>query len=158
MRETWTESLDWEDPLEKGKAIHSSMLSRKFHRLHSLWDHKESDTTEWISLHFTKVCIVNLILILWNVVVISESWTSLIIYCSAMNCLFQAVLFLVFFWVVFFLLLWLYLLWMSMFLHLANTSFNLSLVSTLHYSRNSCMFWSCQTAEMKLFSPIFVSN
>ena len=64
MRETWVRSLDWEDPLEKGKATHSSMLPREFHWLHSLWDHKESDMTEWISLLFTKVYIVNLILML----------------------------------------------------------------------------------------------
>ena len=27
MQETWVQSLGWEDPLEKGKAIHSSMLA-----------------------------------------------------------------------------------------------------------------------------------
>ena len=27
MRETWVQSLDWEDPLEKGKAAHSSVLA-----------------------------------------------------------------------------------------------------------------------------------
>ena len=27
MWETWAQSLDWEDPLEKGKAIHSSILA-----------------------------------------------------------------------------------------------------------------------------------
>ena len=26
MRETWLQSLGWEDPLEKGKATHSSIL------------------------------------------------------------------------------------------------------------------------------------
>ena len=26
MRETWVQSLDWEDPPEKGKATHSSIL------------------------------------------------------------------------------------------------------------------------------------
>ena len=26
MWETWIRSLDWQDPLEKGKAIHSSIL------------------------------------------------------------------------------------------------------------------------------------
>ena len=40
MWETWVRSLDWEYPLEKGKAIHSS----------SPWSHKESDTTEQLSL------------------------------------------------------------------------------------------------------------
>ena len=27
MRETWVQSLRWEDPLEKGKATHSSILA-----------------------------------------------------------------------------------------------------------------------------------
>ena len=27
MRETWISSLGWEDPLEKGKATHSSILA-----------------------------------------------------------------------------------------------------------------------------------
>ena len=27
MKETWVPSLGWEDPLEKGKATHSSILS-----------------------------------------------------------------------------------------------------------------------------------
>ena len=26
MRETWVQSLGWEDPLEKGMAIHSTIL------------------------------------------------------------------------------------------------------------------------------------
>ena len=29
MGETWVRSLGWEDPLEKGKAIHSSILDWK---------------------------------------------------------------------------------------------------------------------------------
>ena len=39
---TWVRSLGWEDPLEKGKATHSS----EFHELYSPWGGKESDTTE----------------------------------------------------------------------------------------------------------------
>ena len=27
LRETWVQSLGWEDPLEKGKATHSSILA-----------------------------------------------------------------------------------------------------------------------------------
>ena len=27
MQETWVQSLDWEDPLEKGKATHASILA-----------------------------------------------------------------------------------------------------------------------------------
>jgi len=29
MQETWVQSLGWEDPLEKGMAIHSSILARR---------------------------------------------------------------------------------------------------------------------------------
>ena len=29
MQETWVRSLSWEDPLEKGKATHSSILARR---------------------------------------------------------------------------------------------------------------------------------
>ena len=29
MRETWVQSLGWEDPLGKGKATHSSILARR---------------------------------------------------------------------------------------------------------------------------------
>ena len=50
MRETWVQSLCWEDLLEKGRAIHSSILPWRFHRLYSPWDRKESDTTEQIAV------------------------------------------------------------------------------------------------------------
>ena len=43
MRETWIWSLGWEDPLEKEKATHSSILAW---RLYNPWDLKESDMTE----------------------------------------------------------------------------------------------------------------
>ena len=32
IQETWVQSLGWEDPLEKGKAIHSSILAWKIPR------------------------------------------------------------------------------------------------------------------------------
>ena len=32
MRETWVRSLDWEDPLEKEMATHSSILAWKIPR------------------------------------------------------------------------------------------------------------------------------
>ena len=51
MWETWVQSLGWEDPLEKGKAIHSSLLAGDFHGPYSPWGRKESDTTEHLSLH-----------------------------------------------------------------------------------------------------------
>ena len=47
MRETWVRSLGWEDPLEKGKATHSSILAWRIPwTVYSPWGRKESDTTE----------------------------------------------------------------------------------------------------------------
>ena len=43
--ENWIQSLGWEDPLEKGKASHSSILAKRMP-----WTHKELDTTEKLSL------------------------------------------------------------------------------------------------------------
>ena len=57
MWETWVRSLSWESfpldpfPLEKGKATHSSILAWKIPwTVYSPWGHKESDTTEQLSL------------------------------------------------------------------------------------------------------------
>ena len=51
MRETWLLSLGWEDPLEKGKATHSSILAWRIPwTTYSPWGLKESDTTERLSL------------------------------------------------------------------------------------------------------------
>ena len=50
MWETWIQSLGWEDPLEKGKATHYSILAWRIP-----WDCKESDVTDF-HFHFPKVC------------------------------------------------------------------------------------------------------
>ena len=57
MQETWVQSLGWEDPLEKERATHSSILAWKIHGQRSLagyspWGHKESDTTEQLTLSY----------------------------------------------------------------------------------------------------------
>ena len=46
MRETWVQSLGWEDPLEKGKATHSSILAWRNPGLCSSLGCKELDTIE----------------------------------------------------------------------------------------------------------------
>jgi len=46
MGKAWVLSLGWEDPLEKGKATHSSILSWRIPWTVSPWGHKETDTTE----------------------------------------------------------------------------------------------------------------
>ena len=48
MWETWVRSLGWEDPLEKGKATHFSILAWRIP-----WGHRELDTAEPLSLHST---------------------------------------------------------------------------------------------------------
>ena len=51
MQETWVRSLDWEDPLKKGMATHSSILAweipwRENPGSLQPMGHKESDMTE----------------------------------------------------------------------------------------------------------------
>ena len=55
MWETWVQSLGWEDPLEKGKAIPTPVFwPGGFHGLYSPWGRKESDTIEPLPLRFTS--------------------------------------------------------------------------------------------------------
>jgi len=49
--ETWVQSLNWEDPLEKGKITHSSIMAWRIPwTIYNPWGHKESDMTERLSL------------------------------------------------------------------------------------------------------------
>ena len=55
MRETWVQSLGRKDPLEKEMAPAPIFLPGELHRQRSLagyspWGHKESDTTERLTL------------------------------------------------------------------------------------------------------------
>ena len=55
MQDIQVQSLGQEEPLEKGMATHSSILAGKSHGQrslvgYSLWGHKESDTTERLTL------------------------------------------------------------------------------------------------------------
>ena len=47
VRETWVWSLGWQDPLEKGTATHSSILTWRIPGLYSPWGGKESDMTDF---------------------------------------------------------------------------------------------------------------
>ena len=55
MQDTWVRPLGWEDPLENGKATHSSILAWRIPGTVYPWGCKESDATERLSfsLHFT---------------------------------------------------------------------------------------------------------
>ena len=46
MQETWAPSLGWEEPLEKQKATHSSILAWRIPWTVESMGHKESDMTE----------------------------------------------------------------------------------------------------------------
>ena len=64
VQETQVRSLGWKDLLEKGMAIHSSILAWRipwteepgglqsyvYNPMYQLWGHKESDMTEWLTL------------------------------------------------------------------------------------------------------------
>ena len=50
VREPCVRSLVWEDPLEKGKATHSSILAWRIPWTVYLRGRKDSDTTERLSL------------------------------------------------------------------------------------------------------------
>ena len=53
MWEIWVQSLGWEDPLEKGKATHSSSLSWRIPWIvYSPWGRKETRLSDFHSLHF----------------------------------------------------------------------------------------------------------
>ena len=62
MWETWILSLDWEDPLEKGKAIHSSILTWKIPwkegpgRLQSMGSQRVWH--DWLHFHFSRWLVV----------------------------------------------------------------------------------------------------
>ena len=55
MTGSWVRSLAWEDPLEEGIAMHSSILAWRIpmdRRAwgYSPWGRKDSDITEWLSI------------------------------------------------------------------------------------------------------------
>ena len=52
MWETWVQSLDWEESLEKEKATYSSILAWRIPWTVESMECKESDMTERLSLSF----------------------------------------------------------------------------------------------------------
>ena len=74
--ETWVPSLGWEDPLEKGKATHSSILAWRIPWTIQ-WGLRESDTTERLSLRCTykRICCARFTkLKLINISIVSQSY------------------------------------------------------------------------------------
>ena len=54
MRETWVWSLGWEDPLEKGKVIHSGNLAWKLYGLYRPWVTKSQTRLSYFRFHFLR--------------------------------------------------------------------------------------------------------
>ena len=54
MQETWVWSLGWKDPLEKGKATHSSILAWRIPWTTQPMGSQRLSTTEQLSLHLGK--------------------------------------------------------------------------------------------------------
>ena len=50
MQETWVQSLSWEDPWRRDRLLTPVFWPGEFYGLYSPWGHKESDTTECLSL------------------------------------------------------------------------------------------------------------
>ena len=54
MRETWVRSLSWEDPLEEGKATHSSILDWRIPWIQSMG--LQRIRHDWVTFTFTFSC------------------------------------------------------------------------------------------------------
>ena len=78
VRQTWIQSLGWEDPWEKDMAAHSSTLSWKIPWMEEPWGCQQSDTTERLHFHFTQekhMCLLSNNLksfIIWKFFLISD--------------------------------------------------------------------------------------
>ena len=59
MWEIWVQFLGWEDPLEKGKVTHSSILEYSRIPWTIPWGCKESDTTDRLSLKPNLQCLIS---------------------------------------------------------------------------------------------------
>ena len=65
MQETWVRSLSWEDPLEKGKAIHSSILAWRIPWTVNPMRSQRVRHDDWVtftSLHFNIATVASLCL------------------------------------------------------------------------------------------------
>ena len=55
MRETWVSSLGWEDPLEKGRATHCSILSGLENSMNCVVHGVAKSWTQLSNFHITHV-------------------------------------------------------------------------------------------------------
>ena len=53
MWESWVQSLGWDDPLEKGKATHSSILAWRIHSMDSIVQGVAESRTQVSKFTFT---------------------------------------------------------------------------------------------------------
>ena len=74
MWETWVQSLGWEDPLEKGKATHSSILPGEFHGLQSMESQRVRHSWATFTLKFNNITLVSVSLFKVSRSFIHFSW------------------------------------------------------------------------------------
>ena len=80
MQQTCVWSLGWDDPLEKGMAVHFRcvFLPGEFHehkglKDYSLWGHKELDKTEWLTLSLWAFLVAQMVK---NLPILWETWVQ----------------------------------------------------------------------------------
>ena len=74
MRETWVRSLSWEDPLEKGKATHSSILAWRIPgTIQSTWSQRVRHN--WMT--FTSLVVFLTWFILFETLWVSCTWVAI---------------------------------------------------------------------------------
>ena len=77
MQETWVRSLGWEDPLEKGKATHSSILAWRIPRTvestrSQRVGHNRVTFTLWVFVAVFAVSLVPLSVVCWLLTVVTS--------------------------------------------------------------------------------------
>ena len=81
MRETWVRSPGWEDPLEKGKATHSSFWPGEFHGLYSPCDRRVRH--DWVTFTFFSLSYISKENTCLNIYSVYETHTTYTPSCSA---------------------------------------------------------------------------
>ena len=87
MRETWVQSLDWEDSLDREQLSTLVFWPGEFHGLYSLWSCKELDMTERLSLSLCARMFTSIIQRDYSKIVFASVGYGMCYYCdSGLTC------------------------------------------------------------------------
>ena len=87
MRETWVQSLDWEDSLDREQLSTLVVWPGEFHGLYSLWSCKELDMTERLSLSLCARMFTSIIQRDYSKIVFASVGYGMCYYCdSGLTC------------------------------------------------------------------------